>query len=75
MKTEEPTANRAQEENARLMNTVKAALKKAGVDEDDMETTNYNLWPQHKWDRELEESVLTGYQVDRFGEVLRDVLA
>ncbi len=69
VRTEEPTANRAQEENARLMNTVRAALKNAGVDEDDMETTGYNLWPQYRWDEDTREQELTGYQVQHLLKV------
>lgn len=67
--TEEPTANRAQEENARLMNTVKAALKEAGVKDDEMETTGYNLWPQQRWDRDREEYDITGYRVQHLLKV------
>ncbi|MBW2997715.1 SIMPL domain-containing protein [Candidatus Woesearchaeota archaeon] len=72
VRTDEPTANRAQEENARLMNTVKAALRKAGVDSDDMETTSYNLWPQQRWDRDREEYDITGYRVQHLLKVTTD---
>ena len=72
VRTEEPTASRAQEENARLMNTVKAALKKAGIDEDEMETTSYNMWPQQRWDREREEQIVTGYVVQHLLKVTTD---
>ncbi len=69
VKTEEPTANRAQEENARLMDTVKAALKKAGVKDDEMETTSYNLWPQQKWNPDTQEYENTGYVVQHLLKV------
>jgi uncharacterized protein YggE len=72
VKTEEPTANRAQEENARLMNTVRDALERAGIDDDQMETTNYNLWPQQKWDREKNEYIKTGYIVQHLLKVTTD---
>ncbi len=63
VQTKEPTAKRAQDENARLMSTVKEALKKAGVKDSEMETINYNMWPQNKWDPETRQSVDDGYMV------------
>ncbi|MBU2560843.1 MAG: SIMPL domain-containing protein [Nanoarchaeota archaeon] len=63
VQTKEPTAKRAQDENARLMSTVKEALKKAGVKDSEMETTNYNMWPQQRWDPETQKSVDDGYMV------------
>ncbi|MFC1741803.1 SIMPL domain-containing protein [Nanoarchaeota archaeon] len=70
--TEEPTAKTAQQANARLMNTVKAALENAGVNKADMETTNYNLWPQQKWDRDTNEYIKTGYRVQHLLKVTTD---
>ncbi|NQU78901.1 SIMPL domain-containing protein [Candidatus Woesearchaeota archaeon] len=72
VKTDEATANQAQEQNARLMNTVKAALKKAGVSDDDMESTSYNLWPQQKWDRDREEYDITGYTAQHLLKITTD---
>jgi len=63
VQTKEPTAKRAQDENARLMSTVKEALKRAGVKDSEMETINYNMWPQQRWDPETRESVDDGYMV------------
>jgi len=63
VQTKEPTAKRAQEENARLMSTVKEALKNAGVKDDEMETINYNMWPQQKWNPTTQESEDDGYMV------------
>jgi uncharacterized protein YggE len=63
VQTKEPTAKRAQEENARLMSTVKEALKNSGVKDSEMETINYNMWPQQKWDPQTQESVDDGYMV------------
>ncbi len=72
VKTELPTAKRAQEENARLMNTVKNALKREGIKTDQMETTSYNLWPQQKWDRETGEQEITGYVAQHLLKVTLD---
>jgi uncharacterized protein YggE len=63
VQTEEPTAKRAQEENARLMSSVKSALKRSGISESDMETTNYNLWPQQEWNPETQKYEKTTYMV------------
>jgi uncharacterized protein YggE len=63
VQTHEPTAKRAQEENARLMSTVKEALKNSGVNDDEMETMNYNMWPQQKWNPETQQSEDDGYMV------------
>jgi hypothetical protein len=63
VQTKEPTARRAQDENSRLMTTVKEALKKSGLSESEMETTSYNLWPQQKWDPVKQESIDDGYMV------------
>jgi uncharacterized protein YggE len=72
VKTEKPTAKTAQTENARLMNTVKAALENDGVSKSDMETTNYNLYPQQKWDRDKNEYIKTGYIVQHLLKVTTD---
>lgn len=63
VQTKEPTAKRAQDENARLMSTVKEALKRAGVKDSEMETINYNMWPQQRWDPDTQKSVNDGYMV------------
>ncbi len=69
VQTKEPTAKRAQEENSRLMNDVKAALKTTGVKDDEMETTQYNMWPQQKWDPKTQESIEDGYMVQHLLKV------
>ncbi len=62
--TEEPTAKRAQEENARLTNTVRDALKsKYDLDDDQIESTSYNMWPQQTWNPETREYLDKGYRV------------
>ncbi|MBW2971620.1 SIMPL domain-containing protein, partial [Candidatus Woesearchaeota archaeon] len=63
VQTKEPTAKRAQDENARLMSTVKEALKRSGVKDSEMETINYNMWPQQRWDPETGRSEEDGYMV------------
>jgi len=69
VQTKEPTAKRAQEENSRLMNDVKSTLKNVGVDDDDMETTQYSMWPQQRWDQDKQQSVDDGYMVQHLLKV------
>ena len=70
--TEEATAKQAQEQNARLMNTVKAALEGDGIDDDQMETTSYSLRPQQKWNPETREYDKTGYVVQHLLKITTD---
>jgi uncharacterized protein YggE len=72
VKTEEPTSRQAQEQNARLMNTVRNALKGEGVRDSEMETTSYNLWPQQKYDRDTGEYINTGYVVQHLLKLTTD---
>lgn len=54
----------AQAENDALMAKIAAALKAAGVKEEDIQTTGYSLQPHYTWDRETEKSVLDGYDMN-----------
>lgn len=53
------TAEEAQAENRRIEKDVLSALRKAGVDDDDMETTSYYLNPRYRWDGR--ENRIIGY--------------
>ncbi|MFC1723114.1 SIMPL domain-containing protein [Nanoarchaeota archaeon] len=71
--TEEPTANTAQEENSRLTNTVRDALKNTyDLEEEDIESSSYNLWPQQHWDRDTNKYIKTGYRVQHLLKVTTD---
>lgn len=59
--TEAPTAAAAMQANARKMTEVVATLKKAGIAERDIQTSNLNLNPQYVY-VENEQPKLTGYQ-------------
>ncbi len=59
--TDAVTAESAQQNNADLMDSVIKALKREGVDEDDLETTNFRLSPKYDWDKGYTEIV--GYTV------------
>ena len=54
-------ATAAQQENAEKMDRIIAALKDAGITEDDMETSGYSMYPMRSY--EAEEPTITGYVV------------
>ena len=60
--TQAKTASEAMRLNAQKMTTAIAALKRAGVADRDIQTSNLNLSPQYLY-RENQPPVLTGYQV------------
>lgn len=63
IETLEATAADAQQKNAAITNNVIAALEGAGVNEDDIETSSYRLYPKQKWDKDTETYVNVGYEV------------
>lgn len=63
--TEGKDAQKVQEENAVKMNTVVDALKQNGVDEKDIETSNYNLYPWDEWDPITQKMISKGYRLQQ----------
>lgn len=61
--TEKPDVASAQKENTEKMNKLLAEIKKLGVKEDDMQTTQYQIYP--KYDYTEGRSVLSGYTVNQ----------
>ena len=59
--TDGKTAAEAMAANAQRMNAVVASLKKAGIAEKDIQTSNLNLNPQYRYEQN-EPPVLVGYQ-------------
>lgn len=59
--TQAPTAVEAISQNATRMERVRAALKRAGIADRDIQTTSINLSPQYRY-VENQSPVLTGYQ-------------
>lgn len=47
------TADVAQEESGTSINEIIAFLKESGVEEKDIKTTNYNLYPQYRWEEQI----------------------
>ena len=61
VQTLRPTATAAIEENAARMERVRAALKRAGIDDRDIQTAAINLNPEYRY-VENQPPVLTGYR-------------
>ena len=62
--THKDTASAAQTENDATMSKITAALKAAGIKEDDIQTTGYSLQPSYVWDKDTEKNVLNGYDMN-----------
>ena len=83
--TEGPTASEAVDENTAQTNAVLEALKKAGVEDKDLRTTNFSIWPSQQYGP---DGTVTGtiYMVDNtiyvtvrdldgLGDLLDDTIA
>jgi uncharacterized protein YggE len=60
--TTSPTASGALQDNARRMDSVRAALRRAGVAERDIQTSALNLHPDYRHDPSGNQPQLTGYR-------------
>lgn len=54
----------AQKENTDKMNKLIKVLKDLGIDDKDIQTTNYQIYPQYNWTEDRGQ-YLTGYQIDQ----------
>lgn len=59
-----PTVEEAQKKNTEIMNNLVAKLKNLNIDEKDLQTTDYNIYPQYDYTPEKGQ-VLKGYQVNQ----------
>jgi hypothetical protein len=77
--TEAVTVNEAMAENTKKMNAVIAAVKNEGVEEKDLQTTSFNMYPRYDWrDSTVSypegQRVLVGYEVRQSLEIkIRDL--
>jgi uncharacterized protein YggE len=62
--THNDTANAAQTENDAIMAKITAALKAAGIKEEDIQTTGYSLQPRWVWDKTNEKNIQNGYDMN-----------
>ncbi|TZE82800.1 SIMPL domain-containing protein [Calorimonas adulescens] len=74
VETKGKTAKEAQDSNADTMGKVIQALKGMGITENDIRTTNYNIYPEQYFDDKTNQSKISGYHVTNMVEVtVRDV--
>lgn len=64
MTSEALTVAEAQQKNTETMNKLIARLKELGIDSKDIQTANYNVYPQYNY-TEKEGQTLKGYQVSQ----------
>jgi uncharacterized protein YggE len=62
--THNDTANGAQTANDAIMAKITAALKAAGIKEEDIQTTGYSLQPRWVWDKTNEKNIQDGYDMN-----------
>ena len=71
--TEAATSKAAQDENSRKSQEVVDFLKKQNVDEKDIKTSSYNIYPQYNYPR-FDKPEIRGYQVNQSLQVkIRDL--
>lgn len=70
--TENPNVKLAQQENTRISNQMIAALKRAGISENDIKTVTYSVFPRYDY---IEgKSILRGYEIEHLFEItIRDL--
>lgn len=61
--TDKPTTIEAQSANSTAINNVIAAIKKEGIKDEDIKTTDYSINPKYDYDKNTGASTLVGYTV------------
>ncbi len=69
LETQSPDVQTAQRENTDKMNAFIDAVKKLGIASKDIQTSQYSINPQYRYDKEQQRSVINGYQVRQSVEV------
>lgn len=64
IRTEAGTAKSAKDQNAKLSENIKEALKKAGLEEKEIETISYNIYPKYYWDESTGKQKIDGYYAE-----------
>ncbi len=67
--TESVNSKTAQDDNSKKSKAVTEYLKKQGIEEKDIKTTGYNIYPQYKYAPYGGQPTITGYQVNQSLEV------
>jgi hypothetical protein len=74
--TTAPTASGALAENAKRMESVRQALRRAGIADRDIQTSQLNLFPDYRQDERTQQQVLIGYRASNEVNVrFRDIAA
>lgn len=63
------TVAAAQKDNVTKMNKITQAMKDLGVEEKDLKTTNYSIYPRYQYNPRLGRSDIIGYEVSQTLEV------
>ena len=72
--TDALTSKTAQDENSKKSKTVTDYLKKQNIDDKDIKTTGYNIYPQYKYPQYGGQPTITGYKVNQSMEIrIRDL--
>ena len=77
--TEKKTVAEAMSENTKKMNAVINSVKEQGVEDKDLKTTSFNIYPRYEWYNETQfypqgRRVLVGYEVSQSLQVkIRDL--
>ena len=67
--TDALTSKAAQDENSKKSKAVTDYLKKQDIDDKDIKTTGYNIYPQYKYPQYGGQPTITGYQVNQSLEI------
>ena len=74
VQTQNQNAKTAQAENAEKMKKVMDSLKKQGIKEEDIKTTQYSIYPNHYYNPSTGKSSINGYTVHNMVQVIvRDI--
>lgn len=72
--TENKDAKAAQQDNAKAMDKVVAAIKNSGIKSDDIKTVNFSINPKYDYNKDTGESSIVGYSVNNSVQVtVRDI--
>lgn len=66
------TVAEASQQNQATVERIMQALERQGIDETDIQTSNYSIWPEQRHDGQTGEVSITGYRVSNMVSVVID---
>lgn len=72
VETNASTAKEAQDMNSAIMEAMQSSLLRAGLDSRNMETMNYNVYPNTYWDYKQNRQIEAGYKVSHSLKITTD---